>query len=66
MLDGRTYDEIAREAGVRASDARNATRMVRERVDAALARLLVDEGVPAADVPLELARIRTIIGEGRP
>lgn len=66
VLDGRTYDEIAREAGVRASDARNATRMVRERVDAALARLLVDEGVPPADVPLELARIHSIIGEGRP
>ena len=49
-----------------ASDARNATRMVRERVDAALARLLVDEGVPPADVPLELARIHSIIGEGRP
>lgn len=65
VLDGRTYEEIARETGVRASDARNATRMVRERIDAALARLLLDEGVPPADVRLELARIHALIGEGR-
>ena len=64
VLDGRTYAEIADEEGVTAADARNATRMVRERVDRALERLLLDEGVPRSDVAAELARIEALIARG--
>ena len=61
VIDGRTYSEIAEEQGITAADARNATRMVRERVDRALGRLLRDEGVPPSDVLAELARIQSLI-----
>lgn len=64
VLDGRTYAEIARESDITPADARNATRMVRERVDRALERLLLDEGVPPTDVPAELARIQSLIARG--
>jgi len=58
VIDGRTYDEIAGEEGCTAADARNAARFVRTRIDGALERLLLDEGVPAAEVRQELARIQ--------
>ena len=57
VIDGKTYDEIAAEAGASAADARNATRMVRARIDRALERLLVEEGVPPSAIDEELARI---------
>ena len=61
VIDGRTYEEIAGEEGCTAADARNAARFVRVRIDGALERLLVDEGVPAAEVRQELARIQAHI-----
>ena len=61
VIDGRTYDEIAGEEGCTAADARNAARFVRVRIDGALERLLVDEGVPAGEVRQELARIQAHI-----
>lgn len=57
VIHGRTYDEIARDESCTAADARNAARLVRARIDAALERLLIDEGVPAAEVRPELLRI---------
>lgn len=62
VIDGRTYDEIAREESCTAADARNAARFVRTRVDAALESLLRDEGVPAADLRSELGRIQSHLG----
>ena len=61
VIDGRTYEEIASDEGCTASDARNAARFVRVRIDGALERLLVDEGVPVAEVRSELARIQAHI-----
>ena len=57
VIDGRTYDEIAREFGVASADARNAARVVRGRIDRALEQLLLDEGVPPGGVADELRRI---------
>ena len=65
VIDGRTYEEVAAEEGCSAAEARNATRLVRARVDGALERLLADEGVPAAEVRVELARIQAhLLGWG--
>jgi DNA-directed RNA polymerase specialized sigma24 family protein len=64
VLDGRTYADIAAEQGVTAAAARNATRLVRERVDRALERLLLDEGVPPSDVSAELTRIQSLLARG--
>ncbi|MEY5033358.1 MAG: hypothetical protein RL354_2389, partial [Planctomycetota bacterium] len=64
VLDGRTYVDIAAEQGVTAAAARNATRLVRERVDRALERLLLDEGVPPSDVSAELTRIQSLLARG--
>lgn len=64
VLDGRTYADIAAEQGVTAAAARNAARLVRERVDRALERLLLDEGVPPSDVSAELTRIQSLLARG--
>ncbi|MFM7135369.1 MAG: hypothetical protein ACKO0W_13755 [Planctomycetota bacterium] len=64
VLDGRSYDEIARERGCLPADARNATRMVRARIDRALGRMLREEGLPSAEVAEEIRRIHGYFAKG--
>lgn len=64
VLDGRSYDEIARERGCLPADARNATRMVRARIDRALGRMLREEGLPSAEIAEEIRRIHGYFAQG--
>ncbi|MFM7259332.1 MAG: hypothetical protein ACKO3W_01885 [bacterium] len=68
VLDGLSYDEVAREvARERALDARevrNACRVVRARLEAALVDLLRAEGVRESDLAAEVARIQSHFTRG--
>ncbi|MCE2882485.1 MAG: hypothetical protein LW636_09030 [Planctomycetaceae bacterium] len=64
VIDGRTYDEIALERGCAAAEARNATRVVRARVDRMLERQLAEEGVPLGEIAEEMRRIRAHFAGG--
>jgi len=61
-IDGRPYGQFARDFGRTEQQCAGATRLVAQRVRAALAELLREEGVPDAELDAELARVRAVLG----
>lgn len=60
-IDGHPYAAFARELGRSEQQCAGATRLVAQRVRAKLAELLVEEGVPAAEIDAEIARVRGLL-----
>ena len=57
VLEGLSYDAVARELACDAREVRNACRVVRARLEAAIVELLRAEGVRESDIEGEVARI---------
>jgi DNA-directed RNA polymerase specialized sigma24 family protein len=64
VLEGLGYDEVAREMSCDARTVRNACRVVRVRLEAALVELLRAEGVREGDIEREVARIQSYFNRG--
>ena len=60
-IDGRPYAAFAREVGKNEQQCAGATRLVAQRVRAALAEVLREEGVPEAELDDEIARVRAVL-----
>jgi DNA-directed RNA polymerase specialized sigma24 family protein len=57
VLDGLSYDDVAREMACDAREVRNACRVVRARLEAAIIELLRAESVRESEIESEVARI---------
>jgi hypothetical protein len=60
-IDGKPYAAFARELGRSEQQCAGATRLVAQRVRARLAELLLEEGVPEAELDEEIARVRAAL-----
>ena len=60
-IDGQPYAAFAGEVGRTPQQCAGATRLVAQRVRAALAEVLREEGVPEADLDDEIARVRGVV-----
>ena len=60
-IDGQPYAAFAGEVGRTPQQCAGATRLVAQRVRAALAEVLREEGVPEAELDDEIARVRGVL-----
>jgi hypothetical protein len=64
VLDGLSYEEVARESACEAREVRNACRVVRARLESAFVELLRAEGVREGDLGNEVKRIQSHFTHG--
>jgi hypothetical protein len=60
-IDGQPYAVFAREVGKSEQQCAGATRLVAQRVRAALAEVLREEGVPERELDDEISRVRAVL-----